>query len=147
MVYVNWFEAAAYCAWAGGRLPSEIEWECAARGGSPGVRYPWGDEAPDKYHANFTEDGPGHPTPVGLYPEGATPGGIQDLAGNRSEWVGDWWRDNYEKLATAGEGRVARSGAWGGSYRSLRVSFRSRIPPGARNDVLGFRCVRELPTA
>src|ERR1035441_7698746 len=101
------------CAWAGGRLPSEAEWECAARGGKEGVRYPWGDAAPDEYHANFIESGPGHLTPVGLYPEGATPSGLQDLAGNCWEWIDDWWRDNYIEEAKPSGYRVTRGGRVG----------------------------------
>ena len=142
---VGWFEAAAYCAWAGGRLPSEVEWECAARGGRDGVHYPWGEGAPDEYHANFGEDGPDHPTPVGLYPEGATPSGLQDLAGNGWEWIDDWWRENYMREATPGGSRVIRGGGWYNYAKYLRVSYRSGVLPAGRIYYLGFRCIRDLP--
>jgi formylglycine-generating enzyme required for sulfatase activity len=145
VVGLNWFEAAAYCAWAGGRLPSEAEWECAARGGQEGVPYPWGDQKPDEYRANFIEGGPRHLTPVGLYPEGDAPGGIEDLAGNCFEWVNDWWHENYEKKATPGTGRVVRGVAWNFDARELRVSYRGWSQLGERGNFLGFRCVRDLP--
>jgi formylglycine-generating enzyme required for sulfatase activity len=145
VVDVSWFEAAAYCAWAGGMLPSEAEWECAARADREGLRYPWGDAPPDPYHANRSPDGPGHLTPVGLYPEGATPNGIQDLAGNCWEWVADWWRDNYEQQAHPGAARVIRGGAWDSRTWSLRVSYRANHSPDGRYSYLGFRCVRDLP--
>ena len=91
VVEVSWYEAAAYCAWAEGRLPTESEWECVARGGREGARYPWGDDAPDVYRANYFEGGPGQPTPVGMYPDGATPQDVHDLAGNVWEWTADWF--------------------------------------------------------
>jgi formylglycine-generating enzyme required for sulfatase activity len=142
---VSWFEAAAYCAWAGGRLPSEAEWECAARGGREGVSYPWGEEQPDDYHANFGEGGPDDPTPVGLYPEGTTPNGIQDLAGNCWEWTSDWWCENYEKPAKPDELRAIRGGAYHNGVRTLRVSHRNWGRPDWRSSDRGFRCVRDLP--
>ncbi|MGA3025730.1 MAG: SUMF1/EgtB/PvdO family nonheme iron enzyme [Bryobacteraceae bacterium] len=150
VVGVSWYEAAAYCKWDRGRLPTEAEWECAARCGRDGVRYPWGNEDPDEHRANFA-GGPGHLTPVGLYPGGATPTGIQDLAGNVWEWVQDWWVDEYSgtearnpKGPEQGNVRVLRGGAWGGNARFLRVSDRSRNVPEGRYVDLGFRCVREL---
>jgi formylglycine-generating enzyme required for sulfatase activity len=150
VVEVNWYEAAAYCAWAEGRLPTEAEWECAARGGRAGVRYPWGNEKPDQFRANYGEGGPGQPTPVGMYPEGATPQGIHDLAGNVWEWTADWWGDYSEadarnpKGPEKGLGRVIRGGSWAGGASGLRVSDRVRGVAEARGDYFGFRCVREL---
>jgi formylglycine-generating enzyme required for sulfatase activity len=149
VVEVSWYEAAAYCAWVGGRLPTEAEWECAARGGREGARYPWGNERPDQYRANFSEEGPGQPTPVGMYPEGATQG-LYDLAGNVFEWTADWWGGYSEAAAPnprgpeKGSGKVIRGGSWGGDARWLRVSVRSRVDAGVRDDSFGFRCVREL---
>jgi formylglycine-generating enzyme required for sulfatase activity len=80
-----------------------------------------------------------------LYPEGATPIGIQDLAGNCWEWVGDWWRDRYDKKDVNHTGRVFRGGASSNTSQWLRVSFRYQITPDARAHLLGFRCVRDLP--
>ena len=149
MVEVSWYEAAAYCKWAGGRLATEAEWECAARCGRDGVRYPWGNEEPDEHRANFAGR-PGHPTPVGLYPGGATPSGIDDLAGNVWEWVRDWWVGYSEAEAEnprgpeEGASKVLRGGAWYSVARNLRVSYRVRYLPEGRDDSLGFRCAREL---
>jgi formylglycine-generating enzyme required for sulfatase activity len=103
VVNVTWYEAAAYCASVGGRLPTEAEWERAARG-TVGRKYAWGDEPPDPSRANYVETKVGKPTPVGLFPRGATPEGIQDLAGNVSEWTADWYDE--------GQLRVVRGGSW-----------------------------------
>jgi formylglycine-generating enzyme required for sulfatase activity len=113
VVHVAWDDAAAYAAWAGGRLPTEAEWEFAARGGQTGKLYPWGDQHPaDNAHAANTHQGafPSHDTaadghagvaPVASYP--ANPYGLHDMAGNVWEWVSDWYRpDYYEILAAAG---------------------------------------------
>ncbi len=118
VVEVSWYEAAAYCAWAEGRLPTESEWECVARGGREGARYPWGDDAPDVYRANYFEGGPGQPTPVGMYPDGATPQDVHDLAGNVWEWTADWFGDYREtgarnpKGPETGDWKSIRGGAW-----------------------------------
>ena len=96
---------------------------------------------------NFVEGGPGHLTPVGLYPEGATPSGILDLLGNCLEWVGDWWRDNYQNEATPSGSRVIRGSAYSETAHVSRVSYRYGFPLEERNDSTGFRCVRDLPPA
>jgi formylglycine-generating enzyme required for sulfatase activity len=150
VVEVSWYEAAAYCASAKGRLPTEAEWECAARGGREGVRYPWGNEEPDPFRANYGEGGPSQPTPVGMYPEGATPQGVLDLAGNVWEWTADWWGDyaatpaKDPKGPSDGAAKAIRGGAWDYDSRDLRVSGRYRVVAVGRHDVIGFRCVREL---
>ena len=133
VVYVSWYEAAAYCAWAGVRLPAEAEWECAALSGRGAVRYPWGNEEPSGLSVNYVF------TPVGLYPERATPDGIQDMAGNCCEWVGDWYSESYEKPA---EHRVIRGGGWYLDARYLRVSVRGGYEAVDRHGDLGFRCAR-----
>ncbi|MGA2736138.1 MAG: SUMF1/EgtB/PvdO family nonheme iron enzyme [Bryobacteraceae bacterium] len=142
----------AYCAWAEGRLPTEAEWESAARAGREGARYPWGNEAPDQFRANYIEGGPGQATPVGIYPEGATPDGIQDLAGNVFEWTADWWGNYSEGAARNPKGpekgpwKVIRGGSWIVNPAWLRVSFRNGFGAVERYVYIGFRCVRDIPS-
>jgi formylglycine-generating enzyme required for sulfatase activity len=136
IVNVNWYEAAAYCAWAGGRLPTEAEWGRAARG-TEGRKYPWGNEPPDPSRANYDETKAEAPTPVGLFPRGATPEGIQDLAGNVWEWVADWYETEKR--------RSVRGGSWFNASRYLRASYRYGFEPEYQNVNFGFRCAREVP--
>src|SRR6202044_1484173 len=106
----------------GVRLPTEAEWERAARG-REGRKYPWCNEAPDTERANYEAGNVGHPTPVGLYPRGATPEGIDDLAGNVDEWVADRYANFGESPSRnprgpkMGEVRVLRGGAWSDNAR------------------------------
>ena len=145
VVGVSWFEAAAYCAWAGGRLPTEAEWERAVRG-PHGSRYPWGNEPPlDHSHANY--DGKvGHSTPVGLYPRSNTAEGLCDMLGNVWEWCKDWYGP-YETSPAGpkdGEYKVMRGGSWSSYPRDVRVSVRGGFVPSFRGVNGGFRCGGEL---
>lgn len=149
---VSWFEASAYAASIGVRLPTEAEWERAARLGRDGEHYPWGSGKPDATLANFDQR-VGNPTPVGLYPDGATKAGLLDVAGNVWEWCGDWYDKKYYASSPErdpqgppeGEGRVIRGGSWGYyGPRDLRCSGRLRYVPVGRLNVVGFRCVREV---
>ena len=138
---VNWNEARAFCAFAGGRLPTEDEWEKAARG-SDGREFPWGDEL-DCGHANwgnFENEGPcagknpGKPVVVGAYPQGASPFGALDMAGNVWEWVAD----HYDRDPTR---RVVRGGSCCSYFVEPRAANRNAWDPGHRDGDLGFRCV------
>jgi sulfatase modifying factor 1 len=131
--------AEAFCAWAGKRLPSEREWEYAARGGA-GRLYPWGPESPSAHLVNWNNL-VGDTTPVGSYPRGATPDtGVLDLAGNVWEWTASEWCDSYAPDAPCQPGNyVAR----GGSFASMLSTFvRSswRDPMSAGDRRFGFRC-------
>lgn len=140
---ISWYEADAYCRWVGGRLPSEAEWEFAARG-NEGRRFPWGNEEPDGRRANFTYN-VGAPSPVGIYPLGASPEGVQDLAGNVWEWCRDRFgpypaHDEVDPTGPrSGYSRVSRGGAFGYPSMRLRSSFRLEFDPGKRYEFLGFR--------
>ena len=155
VVNVTWFDAAAYAEWAGARLPTEAEWEKAARG-THGRRYPWGDEWDAEKCHNFTDTNPvgggfqgGRTAPVGSYPDGDSPYGIHDMAGNVWQWCQDWYAKDYYAHAPSsnppgaeeGELRVMRGGSWGSSNISVRCAARHADSPDVTyHEAGGFRC-------
>ena len=149
VVNVDWHDAAAYCAWAGRRLPTEAEWERAARG-TTGRRFPWGDAEPTRTLANYLNqwrNGAGL-EPVGSHPQGASPEGVQDLQGNVWEWVADWYDPHYyvkgstrnPKGPDEGTRKVIRGSGWESEAPLLRSAHRLNSDPKNRNHSLGFRC-------
>jgi formylglycine-generating enzyme required for sulfatase activity/serine/threonine protein kinase len=150
VVGVDWHNAAAYCAWAGRRLPTEAEWEYAARG-PEAFRYPWGDETPGCNIANF-KNCVGGAVEVGSYPDGASWVGALDMAGNAWEWVNDWYDAGYYANSpaenpdgpTGGRTKALRGGAWyHSSYQSVRAANRSNHDPANAYFYVGFRCAQE----
>jgi formylglycine-generating enzyme required for sulfatase activity len=145
IVNVDWNDATAFCGWAGGRLPTEAEWEYAARAGSTEVRYGPIDEVAWYY------DNSGQKThEVGQ--KRANRFGLYDMLGNVREWLNDWYDQNYYQNSPSqdpkgpadGVARALRGGAWGGPAWYVRVSYRYGEVPGVRNDSLGFRCGGEV---
>jgi formylglycine-generating enzyme required for sulfatase activity len=157
VVGVTWDQAKAFSEWAGGRLPSEAEWEYAARSGGKEKKYPWGDAAPTCERSVMSQGrfGCGRKAtwPVCSKPSGNTEQGLCDMAGNAWEWVQDWYHDSYEGApadgsaweSPAGSGRVVRGGSWNFDVAGIfRAGYRNYFGPGAQGIILSLRPARSL---
>jgi len=148
VVYVSWYDAVKYCKWVGGSLPTEAQWEKAARG-TDGRIYPWGNTPPNSKLANYNNN-IGTISSVGSFPAGASPYGLLDMAGNVREWIKDWYSDYYFHDAPSsnptgpatGTKHTLKGGGWRDPNVYLRSASRLSHVASSPGDDRGFRCVR-----
>ncbi len=146
---VTWYEAQRFCEWRDGRLPTEAEWEKAARGTDERT-FPWGNEPVTCELTRYGACG-WYTVPVGSHPKGVSPYGVHDMAGNAWEWTADWFDQDYYKDSPAENPtgperdtgwKSSRGGAWFYQAGLMTSIWRNHAPPTAHYQYLGFRCVR-----